>query len=214
MDEVGKCMDPSVFCYAFVDESGTVGVKNGTHFFVVALLGVDQSRTLELPVRRALKKYGRRLSSGELKASRLDEAVVIRMLQEVSKQDVWVAAAIVDQQAIKDPLEDAEDIYRVAVTRAIYCLVERFPMADISLDRRYTNEKLRFELEKHIREGIQDLPQKVVLIRQENSYIRKELQAADAVAWAFFQKYERNDTRFYDMIASKIAIEEIIWEIE
>ena len=38
----------------------------------------------------------------------------------------------------------------------------------------------------------------------------KELQAADAVAWAIFQKYERGDSRFYDVIESKIADETVI----
>jgi uncharacterized FAD-dependent dehydrogenase len=39
----------------------------------------------------------------------------------------------------------------------------------ICLDQRYTNNQLRFELEKQIREEIVDLPQKVVLLRQLNS---------------------------------------------
>ena len=38
----------------------------------------------------------------------------------------------------------------------------------------------------------------------------KELQAVDAVAWAFFQKYERGEARFYDVIASKVIAEELI----
>ena len=162
--------------YAFIDESGTVGAAMGSHFLVVAVLSVSQPRALELLVRRALKKYGRRLSSGEIKAAR------------------------------------AEEVYRQAMARAVYRMVERFPAIGICLDRRYTNENLRYLLEKRIREDIQDLPQKMVLIRQENSSARKELQAVDAVAWAFFQKYERSDTRFYDLIASKVIMEELINE--
>ena len=83
---------------------------------------------------------------------------------------------------------------------------------NICLDRRYTNERQRFELETRIRESIQDLPQKVVMIQQENSISRKELQAVDAVAWAFFQKYERDNASFYQLISSKIIAEEIIQE--
>jgi hypothetical protein len=50
------------------------------------------------------------------------------------------------------------------------------------------------------------------MIQQENSISRKELQAVDAVAWAFFQKYERDNACFYDLISSKIIAEEIIQE--
>jgi hypothetical protein len=50
------------------------------------------------------------------------------------------------------------------------------------------------------------------LISQEDYVRRKELQAADYVAWAFFQKYERGDSRFYRIIAAKIVTEEVVRE--
>jgi hypothetical protein len=61
-----------------------------------------------------------------------------------------------------------------------------------------------------IREEIDDLPQKVVLIRQLSSQSQCGLQAADFIAWAFFQKYERGDGRFVDVLASRIVQEEVI----
>jgi hypothetical protein len=105
-----------------------------------------------------------------------------------------------------------EEIYRKTVARTIYRLVERWPRINVCLDQRYTNKHQRFDLEQRIRETIQDLPRKIVLIRQENSVNRKGLQAVDAVSWAFFQKYERGDCRFYDIIAPKVIWEEVIME--
>ena len=122
----------------------------------------------------------------------------------------WGQAVIVDQQAIVHQPKDPEEIYRQAVTHAIHTLVEHFPRVEICLDKRYTNEYLRYELEKHIRENLMDISPQLALIRQQSSYTRKELQAADAVAWAFFQKYERQDPLFYDVIASKVVAEELI----
>ncbi len=197
--------------YAFIDESGTVGAKKGTNFFVIAALSINRSRILEALVRRALKKYGR-LSSGELKASREKESTTLRMLKRIAEQDVNIVAVIVDQRAIVRSPVDEEEIYRRATTRAIYHLVEKFPAIHISLDWRYTKAILRDELEKYIRVGIKNLQHTVVLIRQESSHERKELQAADAVAWAFFQKYERGDSRFCDIIASKVIGEDLISE--
>jgi hypothetical protein len=203
-------MNSSLLRYAFIDESGTPGADHGTHFLVIAILTTNQPRSLELPVRRALKKYGRFLSSGELKASRIKEVANLRMLEEISEQDIQIIAVLVNQHEIDDAPEDSEEIYRIAMTTAIHHLVERYPKVQISLDRRYTNENLRDMLEQQIREGLQDLQHTVVLIKQENSYIRKELQAADAVAWAFFQKYERGNTRFFDVIESKVILEEVV----
>ncbi len=203
---------PDLMHFAFIDESGTVGIPGGTHFLVVALLSTGQPREIELPIRHALKKYGPSLSRGEIKAANFEEKAITRLLTEIAKEDVSIFATIVDQSVIIKPPGEMEDIYRRAVSKTVYKLVEQCPRVNICLDRRYTNERHRFELESKIRESIQDLPQKVVMIQQENSISWKELQEVDAVAWAFFQKYERDNASFYELISSKIIAEEIIQE--
>ena len=203
---------PDLMHFAFIDESGTVGIPGDTHFLVVALLSTGQPREIELPIRHAMKKYGPSLSRGEIKAANFEEKAIARLLTEIAKEDVSIFATIVDQSVIVKPPAEMEDIYRRAVSKTVYKLVEQYPRVNICLDRRYTNERHRFELESKIRESIQDLPQKVVMIQQENSISRKELQAVDAVAWAFFQKYERDNASFYELISSKIIAEEIIQE--
>ncbi len=196
--------------YAFIDESGTVGVPGGTHFLVVALINAHHPREIEMPVRRAYKKYGRSLKHGEIKASEFEEKAIFRLLKEISKQNISIFSTIVDQRIIKIPPKKMEDIYRKSIAKTIYHLVEQYPQITVCLDRRYTNKSHRLELEIEIRKKIQDLPGKIVLIQQEDSVKRKELQAADAVAWAFFQKYEHKITTFYDLISSKIEKEEVL----
>jgi len=196
--------------YAFMDESGTVGIETGTHFLIVAVICGNQARDIEIPVQRAQKKFGTSLASGEMKASSSREAVILRLLGELAKEDIEIVAVVVNQKVIGRPPKDGEEIYRKAVSRAVYHLVERWPRIQICLDQRYTNDQLRFELERRIREGIVDLPQKVVLVRQLSSQGQRGLQAADFIAWAFFQRYERGDCRFYDVLATKIVQEELI----
>ncbi|MEI7850041.1 MAG: DUF3800 domain-containing protein, partial [Chloroflexota bacterium] len=185
--------------YAFLDESGTVG-PTGTHFLVVAVLSAESARDLELPVRRALKKSGRSLSMGEIKATHASERTNLRMLEALARHEISIVAVIVDQQNIKHMPDDPEELYRQAVSRAIQLLMQHFPQVEICLDKRYTNQDLRYELEKHIRENLLEISSQYALIRQEISHVRKELQASDAVAGAFFQKYERGDARFYAAI--------------
>jgi len=196
--------------YAFMDESGSAGTETGTHFLVIVVICGNQARDIEIPVQRAQKKFGTSLASGEMKANNSREVVILRLLGELVKEDIQIVAVIVDQKAVVRPPRDGEEIYREAVSRAVHTLVERWPRIQICLDQRYTNDKLRFELEKRIREEIIDLPQKVVLIRQLNSQTQRGLQAADFIAWAFFQKYERGDSRFMDVFASRIVQEELI----
>jgi hypothetical protein len=47
---------------------------------------------------------------------------------------------------------------------------------------------------------------------KEAGVLLKELQVADAIAWAFFQKYERGDSRFYNAIAPQVILEEVVIE--
>jgi len=198
--------------YAFMDESGTVGVT-GTHFLIVAATTLPNPRDIEKPIRnafrQALKKFGAEAVS-EVKASDLDEPVVLRLLAEIAEKDVQVFITVVDQQAIRVPPRDKEEIYRQAVAGTVRRLAEKFPRLDLSIDKRHTNAHLRRLLEKAIRDEIETLPRQNVLIQQENSITRKELQAADAVAWAIFQKYEHHDLRFYEVIQSNIADETVV----
>ena len=198
--------------YAFVDESGTVGIKTGTHFLIIGVMCGKQVRDIEIPVKRAQKKFGTSLASDELKANASREAVVMRLLSELIKEDIEIVAVAVDQKAVGRPAKDGEEIYRKAVSRVVYHLVERWPRIEICLDQRYTNDGLRYDLERRIREEIVDLPQKIILIRQLNSQARRGLQAADFIAWAFFQKYERGDHRFVDVFAAKIVEEEVLMQ--
>ncbi len=199
--------------YAFMDESGTVGVPNGTHFLVVAVIALPNPRDMGSPIRRAfrkaLKAFGAEMVN-EVKASDLDEPVILRLLSEIAEKDITIMATIVDQQAIRIPPNDMEEIYRQATIWTVRLLAENFPRLNLSIDRRYTNPHLRFLLEKAIRDEIENMPRQNIIIQQENSVLRKELQAADAVAWALFQKYEHGDARFYEVIESKIANETVI----
>ena len=172
----------------------------------------DNIRNIELPVQRALKKFGTSLASGELKANSSREAVVIRLLQDLIKENIEILAIAVDQKSIIREPQDKEEIYRKAVSLAIYHLVERFPRIQICLDQRYTNDHLRFDLEKRIREEISELPHKIVLIQQLNSQSTRGLQAADFIAWSFFQKYEKDDCRFVDILSKQVIHEEVVLE--
>ncbi len=203
----------STLYYAFMDESGTVGVPNGTHFLVLSVTALSNPREMEKPIRnafrQALKKFGADNVS-EVRASDFDESVILRLLSEIAEKDITIVATIVDQNAIRIPPKDMEEIYRRAAAWTVRRLAEKFPRLNLSIDKRYTNVHLRFLLETAIRDEIENMPHQNIIIQQESSTLRRELQAVDAVAWAIFQKYERGDARFYDVIESKIADETII----
>jgi len=196
--------------YGFLDESGGADPFSGSHFLVVAVLSTHVPRPIELHVKRARKSLGRKARPDEMKAAVLEERIIERLLQSIVEEDIEIVTVIVDKRVILRPPKDPEDIYREAVTRAVAHCVERWPRIELFLDKRYTKRSLRLELERVVREGLAGLPQEVVLIRQEDSRNRKELQAVDHVAWAIYQKYEAGDDRFYKILKDRMVVEEVI----
>ncbi|HEY54642.1 MAG TPA: DUF3800 domain-containing protein [Caldilineae bacterium] len=194
----------------FLDESGNVDPFSDSHVLVVAVLTASGPRKIELHVKRARQKLGRRARVGELKAASSEDRVITRLLQSIAEEDIEIVAVVVDKRAILRPPDDPEDIYRETVARIVAHCVLRWPRLDLVLDKRYTKKSLRRELEVAIRDGITHVPQEVVLIHQEDSRTVKGLQAVDFIAWAIYQKYEANDDQYYSIIQDRIIIEELI----
>ena len=196
--------------YSFIDESGSTSPFSGSRFFVVALLDTRNPRKIELHVRILHKRFGTSLKSGEMKADASQEKTIKRFLSTIAREKIEIIAVIIDKRRILRPPKSNEAIYREAVSLAVSHAVRRWPRVEIFLDKRYTSRRLRKALEKEIRERISDIFHQVVIIRQEDSVGRKEIQAADFISWAFFQKYERGNSQYYDIISGNVIVEEVI----
>jgi len=199
---------PDLMHYAFVDESGSTAPTETSHLLVVAVLGTEEPISIRRVIHRFQKKLNTSLPAGEIKAGKLEPAKIKKVLGKLAQSPIQIVAVIVDPYILNHPPSDPEDIYRWAVSRAVYHMVERYPSVEIILDRRYTKESLRFELEKSIRQSLTGISGQYVLIRHDDSSERKELQAVDFIAWAFFQKYEKNDSQYYDLISPLVFKEE------
>ncbi len=77
------------------------------------------------------------------------------------------------------------------------------------VDKRYTNQRLRDRLVEALVESAADLPGNMVC-EYAASEQERAIQVADAVVWAIFQKYERGDETFYQIIRDKIIVEEVL----
>lgn len=195
--------------YAFLDESGDEIPFGGEPYLVVALLNTGQPRAVELAVTRARRKYGASLASGEMKADASPPEVTTWLLRTLAAAPIEIVAVILDKAAILRPPADARTIYRFVVAETVRRAAQHQPQLDLYLDKRYTSLKLRQLLEQAIQANLAGLSTKV-MIRHEDSIAPKGLQAVDFVAWALFQKYARGTREFYDIIAPRIMVEELL----
>jgi hypothetical protein len=204
--------------FAYIDEAGSVALSLDNHIIVVAALCTGNPQAIVKVIRKIRKKYLSPGTSGELKAKKESNQLVEALLTSLARETIEIYTVIIDRKIIQAPPQDPENIYRWVAARLVAKLVKQYPAMEITLDRRYTKEHLRYSLERSIREEISDLPQQYLLIRQEDSVSIKGLQAVDFVAWAMYQKYERGDNHFHQLIEPVIIEEELItkkvWEQE
>jgi hypothetical protein len=194
---------------AYLDEAGDETPFSGTPYLAVALLTTSSAQDLDRAVVRAHRKYGAGLASGEMKADASPPAVTTWLLHAIAVSPVEIVAVVVDKSAIIRPPTVSSAIYHLAVAETVRRAAQRQPQLDLHLDKHYTSPKLRQRLEETIHARLTGLAANV-LIRHEDSIAVKELQAADFVAWAVFQKYARDRTEFYQIIAPRVVDEELV----
>lgn len=171
---------------------------------------MENPRPIENIITKAQKKYGTSLASGELKAKKSEQQLIKHVLDVLAQEKIEIYSIIIDRRILGKALQDPEDIYRWAVTRLIRKMVARYPRIEITLDRRYTKEGLRYKLEKFIREGVSETPQQYLLIRQEDSQPVRGLQAVDFISWAIYQNFEHENDEYYRQVAPRIVDEEFV----
>jgi len=117
-----------VLHHAFLDESGGVAIfVENDLFLVITALVTRRPRPVELLIKRALKRFGASLASGEMKATHSEEKTIRWILGGIAQEEVEIIAVVLDKRGIVKSLKDLEDLYRRAVVRAIRLCVERWP---------------------------------------------------------------------------------------
>ena len=192
------------------DESGDTGTgPRASRYLVVAGIVCPSLDLLRRAVLRTRKAFGKDLRQiPELKAWHMPPQITAKFLARLAALDVEFYAAIVDKHAAR-PADDPEDWYRLVFTEVVRQALARHTHLVITLDKRYTQPRLRDELTQAIVAGAQT-PGTTLSFVHADSWHEHALQAADAVAWGIFQKYEREDDAFYGLIEEKMMGEVVL----
>jgi hypothetical protein len=191
--------------YGFLDESGDVAyTAEAGNTLVVAVVVANHPDALRKAVTKTRKALGKRARHlPELKAADSDPRLVRKLLTHAVGMGFEAVGVILDKRQILEP-EDPEELYRETCAVAIREIVQRWGSVSVILDRRYTKRQLREKLERVLEDGVESLGHTMVL-RHEDSTRERALQVADAVAWALFQKYERQDASFWEIIRENVV---------
>jgi len=198
--------------YAYLDESGTVTpFKASECFLVIAIVAGTRgiSRFLEYQVKK-LRRKARIPAGEEIKASLASHRQREKLLLKIASEDIAIIAVILDKRHVYREPEDPEDWYREGASLAVWHCAKRWPDLSLIVDKRYTSAALRSKLEGAIQSKLGELDSARVTIQQIDSRASLGLQAVDFIAWSMAAKYETGDQTYYDLIKSKIIIEELL----
>lgn len=206
--------------YIFLDESGDLGFKKkSSKWFVFTIAITQDARALERVVKkvwRSLKKKHKKLS--ELHASHEKDVTRIRILKGLSEiTDIKIMCAILNKKKVYIDLQNQKN-YLYNFTANI--LLDRLytkeiikPTESIHLyiDRKDTKKHLRENFIRYLTDSMKKRRDGTFNVELHTSYENKSLQAVDFISWAIFQKYERGDYEFYEIIKSKIIDERLLF---
>jgi len=198
-------MTGTLFVQSVFDETGDTGVgPRSSRFLVVAGLVCSNLEPLRKAVTQTRKSLGKRLRDiPEIKAWHTPPEITAQLLKRLAALEIEIDAAVLDKQGARRP-EDAEDWYRQVCTEAVRQATARYTRVSVTLDKRYTKAALQDKLIETIVAGAQQRGATLSFVYVD-SQRERALQAADAVAWGIYQKYERKEERFYNLITKRIT---------
>jgi len=212
-----------------IDESGDLGFSpKSTKFFVVGYVIPGSPWIVKNHLRRLLRKLHRKskYTGWEFKFSESNHDVRIRVLQELCKLQWDAGVVVLEKDKVKQDLRNNLNIlYNYTIVHNV--------VSDV-LQRWDGVEHLAFYIDKSLsasnREGFNEYlrakadwrwninlnkdtplhPERIEVLHQP-SHENYCIQLADYVAGTVFQKYERKNSEYYDIIKDKIKSHKYLW---
>jgi len=203
----------------YVDESGCLSNK-GSKYLIIALISTTDSvklrRTVHKLVVKLNKQRRKKSKLKELKFNKLyyhERQIVLKALKK-EKFEIYL---IVLKKSTRKYLSGAALVYRYlcnfAMDRAIHFSKNR--SLKIVIDK-FLNQQQIKRFDKFLKKQTANtfkFPLKIE-IKHEDSEKEKCIQVADIIAGAVFQKYERSNDEYYNIIKEKIKTENQFFKSE
>ena len=211
-----------------MDESGDLGFSdNSTKFFVVAYVVSNSTSVLKKIMKRLLKKFHNRkkyhYSRNELKFSRMNVECRKEVLKSVYECAIDLGVVVVEKSKVKGSLRnDLTILYNwLLVHHIMSALVPRLNNGEkirIVFDKSLPKKRI-LSFNEYLQNKVSYLSYTEgyeVALNQINSYHANSefepcLQAADAIAGAYFQRYENSDEQYVNIVENKVRSFRYLW---
>ncbi|MBI2050208.1 MAG: DUF3800 domain-containing protein [Parcubacteria group bacterium] len=197
--------DPKLH-YGFLDESGILEKKaTSGNYFIISVVVVGNPAELGRVMKRArYRARGRFKAHSVFKASKESAGFIKIVLEEIAKRDVQIIADVWDKRK-KHFDGDKNQLYAHLLAETTADTLALHPKLDVVVHKRYASPRIRDLVTRAMSEIAGSGHFLSVSHRSETEC--RQLELADAVAWAIFQKYNNRDETFYRIIERAIKKE-------
>ena len=181
--------------YGFLDESGILENKANTgSYFVISAIVVGNPSELSRVMKNARHKArGKFKMHSVFKASKESKGFVKIVLEEISKTDSRIIACIWNKQ--KDTFKgEKNELYARLIAETAQCALSFYSKLDLVVHKRYTSPHIREFISKEMSQIVSS--GNFLSVSHRSEIECRQLELADAVAWALFQKYNNKDDSF------------------
>lgn len=205
--------------YIFLDESGDLGFnpdKKSSKYFVITFLFVENKN----PIEKVIKKTAKSLSRKELKkfvgvlhACKEKPKTKVKILSELNKKDISIISIYLNKKKVYTKLKDEKHVLYNYITNILLdriftkrIIPKNAPIFLIA-SRRETNKFLNLNFKDYLRQQTKNNHKLDIQIEIKPPSSEKCLQAVDFICWAIYQKREKGDESYYNLIKDRVIEE-------
>lgn len=189
----------------YIDESGDLGVS-GSRYLVLSALMMDDPRSIDRIIKNMRRnKFKKELkNANEIKANKSSKDIIVYMLKKLNEvNNAKVFYVVLEKKKIFSEFlkNDKHKLYNYVAGKLARNINLDNTDIEIKIDKSKGKQLLQEDFNKYF---MSNLKEKCISIKCkiEHSYSHSwsGLQFADILAWACFQKFERNDSSYLDLL--------------
>jgi len=206
----------------FIDECGDLGFsEKATRYFVVGFLMLDNEWRISVDLQRLLRKLREKgkYKHDELKFSKASDGVRKEILEVLCSHDMDFGFVILRKSKVHEHLrDDLNLLYRYVVIDPIMEMVLPFlgegERLRVVVDRSIPQRKLQYEFNSYVelkgyyysRKAERQLPlyRNMIATEHVDSQSQPCLQAVDCLAGAEFQRFEKRNYDYHNIIDPRL----------
>ena len=189
--------------FIYIDESGDLGLKGSKHL-VLAALAVDEPKPLDKIIKRTRRRFKKELrGASELKANKSSDEIRLYLLKQVNTlENAGVFFIVLEKRKlVSDYLKNNKHkLYNYVAGRLAGYLPPGGSEVHIRIDRSKGRQVLEQDFNDYFLSRLRQGTNSRITIKHSDSQNWAGLQIVDFLAWDCFQKFERGNGSFLELV--------------